>query len=58
MEKYDMEKYNERECDYDGKRAEELFKDKTVEQLDEEWEEFKANFYAEHGSSDCSLENR
>lgn len=53
-----MEKYNERECDYDGKRAEELFKDKTVEQLDEEWEEFEANFYAEHGSGNCSLENR
>lgn len=41
-------KYNLQESDYDSAKAQKLYGDKTVEELDEEWEEFKREFKTEH----------
>ena len=41
-------KYNLQESDYDSAKAQKLYGDKTVEELDEEWEKFKRKFKTEH----------
>ncbi len=42
------EKYNLQECDYDSARAQELYGDKTAEELELEWEELKKKIQSEH----------
>jgi len=42
------EHYNVRESDYNSKKAQELYGDKTVEELEREIEEFEKNFKKEH----------
>lgn len=44
------EKYNLQESDYDSAKAQKFYKDKTVEEIDEEWEEFKRKFKAKYNN--------